>query len=842
MNAGPVRLYNPKGPDRVAVLSAEPARAGTGTFLIRLARGPRTGKLLRGSAFGPYPAEVVDQKMEELVDALRAEGFGRAGLDALLDTLESPDPATRARAAARLGWLRAREAAGPLLDALPRAVDETCALLDALGAIGDPRAIPAVRDYATRKLLSRRRSAVEALRNLGDSVGLAEAIARAREQLPTPLRGALDAIDPHDSGAKSVETLAQAVRALETMYQGLALDTLYEIGTPAAIGSIRTVLAGVEFGRPYLWRYIKSIYKRSLLRHDHATFGWIAREIEAQARRTSGTEAEVKSGYDGVQRKMPIFRRVTQDHMRRLGWRYLRNLAAHRPTQYAHAAAEALVAYSPDDAEEPEGLRGEFARCYLLHRVLWGSSSRFTLDDRRLTFRFRDAKAAKPQPWDREEAFPELWDTSPTAYLRVLGAARLPEAHVFAARAIGGPHRAVLEAARTDAILPMLRAPYAPTVQLGLDELERRFDPQRPDWPLLDQVLSDPLPQARQLGRRWLRLTAPLWTRDQEWVLVFLAFPDAETASLAAELAAESLRDRPAIRQALAVRLLALLLVPEASPGTHDVYSRVGREALADEIGSLLGVPDLLTMITGSSPPAQALAGVLLARRPEAVAQLGLEGLAALAQHEVAAVRAASHALLRSAIPQLRDDPSLLLLLVESDWDDTRNLAFDLLRREVDTETLGPEALMGLLDSNRKDVQDVARELVKKHLADLKPRVLVSRLIEHPHLNMRRFALDLAVEYLPDGADELARLAWFFRAAVLDLWPDRLIKRRVIDFLLGRGLRDHYQAEVAAQILGEFARIDVRGDIEHALEALARLSLAYPGLKSPVVVEIGGVT
>ncbi len=51
----PVRLYNPKGPDRVAVVSAEPAARGEGSYLVRLARGPRAGSLGKGSVFGPYP-------------------------------------------------------------------------------------------------------------------------------------------------------------------------------------------------------------------------------------------------------------------------------------------------------------------------------------------------------------------------------------------------------------------------------------------------------------------------------------------------------------------------------------------------------------------------------------------------------------------------------------------------------------------------------------------------------------------------------------------------------------------------------------------------------------------
>ncbi len=720
-------------------------------------------------------------------------------------------------------------------------MDDTCALLDALGAIGDPRAIPATRGYATRKLLSRRRSAVEALRNLGDHEGLAAATAQAREQLPGPLRAAFEAIPPQDSSVGAVEALAQAVRTLDVQHQGLALDTLYEIGTPAAVEAVRAVLAESKFARSYLWRYIKSIYKRSQLRHDPATFGWLSHAIEAQSRQTVGVWASVKSGYDGVERKSAIFHRKTQVFLRRLGWRYLRNLAAYRPDLYAPAAAEVLVAYSPEDAEEPEGWRGAFARCYLLSRILWGAGGRFVLDDRRLTFRFRDAEVVSPRPEVREESFPHLWDARPAAYLRVLSAARLPEAHAFAARAVAGPQRKVLEEADANIVVRLLRAPYEPTVQLGLEELERRFDPKRPDLALLQALLSDASSRARGLGRRWLRLAAPIWTGESEWVFAFLGLADAETVALAADLASDRLRNDPEMRRVLAAWLLARLRDPEAGPGTHDIYARLARESLAEEMGTLLDISDLVAMVKAGTPPVQAMAGALIARRPEAIAHLGLEGLAAMAGHEVAAVRAAAHALMRAGADQLRSDPAPLYLLIESDWADTRAAAFDLLRDEVGPETLGPDAMMGLLDSNRPDVQDFARDLVKRHLARLDARVLMARLVEHPHPNIRRFAMDLAVEHLPDGGEAIAGIEWFLRAAILDLRPDRLLKRRIIDFLLRRGLRDPYQAEVSARILGEFARMDVRADFEHALEAIVRLNLAYPGLKSPVVIATGGV-
>src|SRR5690606_23243258 len=112
--------------------------------------------------------------------------------------------------------------------------------------------------------------------------------------------------------------------------------------------------------------------------------------------------------------------------------------------------------------------------------------------------------------------------------------------------------------------------------------------------------------------------------------------------------------------------------------------------------------------------------------------------------------------------------PSLLFLLVEADWDDTRGLALELLRDEVGPVALGLDGLIGLMDSNRPEAQAIGRELILGHLAELDPPTIVERLAEHPQPGVRRFALDLAVEHLPDGERPLARLDWFFRAAVVD--------------------------------------------------------------------------
>jgi HEAT repeats len=842
----PVRLFHPKGPDRVAVVSAEPSSSGAGAFLVRVGRGPSMTRLTGGASYGPYDEDDLAAPFTEAVENLRNEGFLPSGLHALLSMLREPNGYTRARAAQRVGWRRDVEAVDHLLAVLPQAVDDTCAILDALGAIGDERAVPVLREYAARKLLSRRRSGVEALRNIGDEEGLEEARQRALERLPADLRALLDTLGEDDDASASVDRLVAAVQSLlgsDAVQGGLALDTLQELATPLPVAAVRKLVATVRYDQAHVWRYVKSVFKRAMLRHDYVTFGIISHAIEAQGRQTTGTTALVKSGYDGVQRQTTIFRQKTQLYLRRLSWRYLRRLARHRPAAYPYAAAEAIIHYSPSDAEPEQDLYGPYASCYLLYRVAFGASKRFRLDSRRLKVRYASARSMQATPKGREESYPELWDVEPRAYLRVLGAARLAEAHVFAHRQLSSERLkvAVLAVASHEEVLAMLQAPYDPTVELGLEELDRRFDPERPDWALVALVLADERPMVREVAQRWVRLTAPRWTRDAEQVLSFLTVAHPELRTLVIDLARAALPQLPEVRQQLALRALVVLRKPEPTPGAHEAIGQLARLSLLAELDAVLSLEEVVSLIMTGSLSAQAVGGDLLGRRPAAVGDLGLERLVSLAGHEVAAVRAASHLLLRAALDQLRQDPSPLFVLVENDWPDTRNLAFDLLRNEIHPEKLGLEGITGLIDSNREDVQQVGCELVEKFLTSLPVEVLIYRLVEHPHPALRRFTIGMIVAYLPDSPEALERVQRFIRAAMFDLWPDRVVKHRVVEFLGQRGLKDESQARVAADLLSELVRLQGQADFERALEALVRLKLAYPDLDTPIHLRAEGL-
>jgi hypothetical protein len=204
-----------------------------------------------------------------------------------------------------------------------------------------------------------------------------------------------------------------------------------------------------------------------------------------------------------------------------------------------------------------------------------------------------------------------------------------------------------------------------------------------------------------------------------------------------------------------------------------------------------------------------------------------LSRVLALADHEIAGVRAGAVALLGGAAEQLKSDPKLLFSLAESQWPDVRAAAIRLLR-ELDFGKLGMDAIVGLCDSNYEDVQDLGKQLVLQHLGSLDPQELLFRLSQHPHNNVRRFALDLIRKSLRDGFIPLAKLEQFCRTVLMDLWPERVMKRAVLELLGERGMKDERQAELAAAVLRDYVRTGVKQDFELAIQALVRIKLAFP--------------
>ncbi len=827
-----LHLFNPRGPDRVAAIFTREVWGSAGMFTLVVSRGARRGQMQVGPQVGPVHASQLDAEVQRLVAQLAQEGFAPSGQATRGLRLRHNIVRERAQAARAAGWLRERASVDALMVAGAAAGPDLSTVVEALGRIGDARALPLLREEAERKLLSRRRAGAEALRAMGDTVGLAGVTQRARERLPDTVR---DAYDRGDAAA-----LEASFKQVDAKDLGLALDSLYDLGTPLAVEVTRALLRRVVVHQPHFWRYAKSLFKRAMARVDGETFAILVRRIELAARTARGTRALLKSGLDGQTRQTKVFTVTTQRYVMRRAWRWMRRLAEHQPRDYAPVAAEVLAVWQPEDREKPRGQFDEWSRAYVFNKVLRGQSAKIECVPRNLRFRipFNAARIAVPAG-ARAESYPECWDATPAAYLTVLAKAKVIETQAFAEKAVRARHLDALAQAPHTTVLAMLSAPYDGTVDLALSELERRFDPKRPDWSLLDAMVADAREPVRERALRFVMLCADAWTRDLDRALALMGSRDARLAATAAGLMVIALTEAdPWLRRELAERCLSVLQTAEVFEGAHDGVGRVARESLVDEISAVLGLDEVMALVRAPSPAAQALGGELLGRRPEAAKLLGPDQILAMAMHDVAAVRRAAMGLLRAGLEGLRGDPSPLFALADGEWDDTRVFVFDLLRDEIDVGALGIHGVIALCDATRPEVQAFGREMALKHFHRLDPQDLIQRLAQHPAPPMRRFAMDLVAGHLKEGFVALAKLENFFRRALLDLRPSRAEKRRVMEFLLTRGLRDERQAEVAAKVLGEVARTRCATDTDAALEALVRLQLAFPDVESPL--SLGG--
>jgi hypothetical protein len=830
----PIRLFRPQGTHRVAMVSVEPSYTFPDRVMVHVAQGATRATLAETALYGPMTPEEARERVTLEVQQLRTEGFGASGLQAI-DELKSPKARVRALAAVRLGWRREALAVEPLLALTERPGEEQSSVIDALGMIGDVRAVPVARTEAQRKLLSRRRSGVEALRALGDGQGLAEAASRAMDRLPEGVRAALLSEGTEEVVAQKV---GEALKATPLKDRGLALDTLYEVGRPAGMRAVVHTLGASDLGDPFVWRYAKSVFKRSLLRFDLATFGVLAHQMDVESREGTGTRADLKSGYDGQVKSTLVFGRRTRQYVRRRSWRWLRRLAAWRPDVYAAAAAEAIVHYTVEDEELPSGRFGAYASCYLLHRVLWGRSSRYRFLSGSLRARREpNAPAAAPEGV-REESFPDLWDRSPAAYLRLLGGSRLVVVQQFAFAAITSRYRAVLETATTEQVLALLDAPYEPTVQLAIDELRRRFDPARPDWTLLAALLADARAAVAALGLSWLEPTSAQWARDPEVLALLLGSVRPEASDTVARLAVQSLADAPATtRRAVAGRLFASLLEGEPQEGAHQALANVLLPAMLPELVALgLSFERLSAAIDTGSNALRAVAAAVVVRRPGALDELGILRVVAMAKHEAQSVRDAAFQLLEQNVQRFAVDPWPLLAIAESPWTDGRRRAVALVR-QLDLTHLPLEAIFEIVDSSREELQGLGRDVLMQTKDRWEPAQVVPRLLEHPQPGMRPFTLSLAEAYVLGKVAREAAAPAFFRAVLLDLQPRRVVKQQAIRLLVASGLRGIDEAREAARVLGAMLDTKTQHDFEDAMEGLAHLHLAFPELSSQLVIK-----
>lgn len=727
------------------------------------------------------------------------------------------DRAQRARAALALGWRQPAEAADALLAAAASATHEISSVIDALGRIGDVRAISSARAQAEKKLLSRRRSGVEALRALADSDGLAHARVIGFERLAEPVKAALNGANEDDLTA--LETLVTAWKSLDLAARGLALDQLYEFATPLCVAAVRSLMAE-SFHQPQLWRYAKSIFKRAMLRGDAQTFAVVALSIE-RADRVKVQRAELKSGLDGQSRVTTVFSSATRAWMLRAAARHLRRLGFWQPQLYAEFATAVLVRYDASDARIPRKNGGAFDNCWLLHRLLFGASTlKFS------SWRARVLAGNAAPKW-QAVPFVQAWQLRPSVRVALLVDVQLPMLRELALAAVLAEPNLILAASAVH-LTRLLDAPELAAQRLAGAEISRRFDRSQPDIVLLCALLD---------GSNTARaLALGLLSESNHVALAVPALAALLTRSTGAGRAAgaqavlQILRGHPSIVcETLWTQLLASLVTSALDADQLSAFVEV-ISAFAEDFAPRLAFHNIAQLLDSTHSAQREVAAALLHARSDALGALGLPQVLRLAESDLPSLRRVACALLAEAVLKFHLDPTPLLHIADTRFPDSRTAAMALIT-QLDFSRFGIEAIVRLCDSNQTPVQQFARGWVGANLSRLDVAELLLKLIEHPHKTMQAFALELIERYLPLGLDYFARVQSFLRLCLRRPRMPRAAKDRLLAFAKNRAT-DAAHAALSIALFDDSLRSATRADAEPILVALTQLRLRFPEIAS----------
>jgi hypothetical protein len=294
-------------------------------------------------------------------------------------------------------------------------------------------------------------------------------------------------------------------------------------------------------------------------------------------------------------------------------------------------------------------------------------------------------------------------------------------------------------------------------------------------------------------------------------------------------LLGEVARRYPEAGRALADHLVDALLtpLPEGAPG--HVVSLL-RAELAEHLPRR-SAPSILRLVGALSPHAREVGGLLLPQLgPD---DLGLDDIARLASHEILAIRQGAWTLARAALARYRVAPVAIAKLVDSAWEDTREVATALIQHELGA--LSADAVIAICDSTRPEVQALGKQLLLEQFrADDAGRYLL-RLAEHPSVSVQLLVSGL-LDHAAGQPERLRALAPYLVTVLSQVNRGKAAKQRVIDLLRREAARSADAAAIIAPILDRQSATTAVTQKQPLIATMVELRAAFPALPLPITV------
>jgi predicted DNA-binding WGR domain protein len=509
---------------------------------------------------------------------------------AILQRLENNQPSTwkLERAIWRAGELRIKEATPLLLKLIGTGTPlRNYCIAWSLGYCGGEEAIPALiqlyQNPSSPEFVSR--ISFEALLKLADAPTKAALQTEMIEFLPPQLQPLA-----RNGSAEAFATELNHYLQHSDYKSFAVLDKIYQIDNKHVRPALLDILRAAPL-QPNYFQRIRHIFKMAEYRGDAEVFAILAYCFEKVPERFDnyGRNRALNKRRFTEDLKQPdskkAYSKQTREYLLRRIWRTLKTLGEDGEADYVKMAIAILLQHQDTDAEEIKDTvyyRWEysnrrytrietrrnswdaFAKYTTLNHILYENSPRYELKTSSPIWRCRENyKLGDPEPTNREEAFPELWDKQPQALLQLLTESNCHPVHNFAVKAIKKSVSFCASINNIDTIVQLLNKLYEITAQFGFEIAQQNYNPHEPNKKLIIALANCLSQQANQTAHQWIESQREYFLQDNNFLVELVFSNQTETRTFARKLLNTSNFSETAAKIIIGLIITELQTLPE---------------------------------------------------------------------------------------------------------------------------------------------------------------------------------------------------------------------------------------------------------------------------------------
>jgi predicted DNA-binding WGR domain protein len=274
----------------------------------------------------------------------------------------------------------------------------------------------------------------------------------------------------------------------------------------------------------------------------------------------------------------------------------------------------------------------------------------------------------------------------------------------------------------------------------------------------------------------------------------------------------------------------------EKFEGAHLIFKKFILDKTVEQWNTAFEPRDVIKLLHANYRESQ-LTGYEILKNYSRKDDFTIRQIISLGNHEILAIRQWCWNYFMDRKERIREERNNALALLDTTWDDTRTFAFHFFKTEFDETDWDLDCLISIVDSVLPAVEQFGKEIITKYFNPNDGAVYLTKLSQHPSVNIQFFVTNYLNTYATDNVPKLEELAFYFRSVLTRVHKARVAKQRIFQFLHQEGKKSEAAAIFVTDIIDEVSATAAIQDKASCITILTDLKTLYPQLNTHLILK-----